>query len=120
MTLERFALGGRYSVRGYRENELVRDKGYDVSAELRYPLFKENMIGLLTGFPFFDYGAAQNRGDRANISHLYSTGIGLEWKPVQQISTEIIYAYAIKKTTPKASYDLQDSGIQWRVSVSDF
>ena len=120
MTLERFALGGRYSVRGYRENELVRDKGYDVSAELRYPLFKENMIGLLTGFPFFDYGAAQNRGDRANISHLYSTGIGLEWKPVQQISTEIIYAYAIKKTTPKASYDLQDSGIQWRVSVSAF
>lgn len=120
MTLERFALGGRYSVRGYRENELVRDKGYDMSVEVRYPLFKEDMIGQLTVFPFFDYGAAQNRGDRDNISHLYSTGIGLEWKPIEQISTEIIYAYAIEKPTPKANHDLQDSGIQWRVNFSAF
>jgi hemolysin activation/secretion protein len=124
MTLERFALGGRYSVRGYRENELVRDKGYVLSAELRYPLFKDegekNFLGQLTLFPFMDYGAGQNRGDNAHISYLYSTGIGLEWQPLKQINTEIIYAHALKTATPKADYNLQDSGLEWRVNISAF
>jgi len=124
MTLERFALGGRYSVRGYRENEIVRDKGYDLSAELRYPLIKEegerNFLGQLTIFPFIDYGAGQNRGDRANISYLYSLGVGLAWQPIEQVNTEIIYAHALKAPTPKADYNLQDSGIEWRVNISAF
>jgi hemolysin activation/secretion protein len=124
MTLERFALGGRYSVRGYRENELVRDKGYVLSAELRYPLLKDegekNFLGQLTVFPFMDYGAGQNRGDSAHLNYLYSTGIGLEWQPLKQINTEIIYARALKTTTPKADYNLQDSGLEWRVNISAF
>lgn len=124
MTLERFALGGRYSVRGYRENEIVRDKGYIVSAELRYPLLKDegerSFPGQLTVFPFMDYGAGWNRGDRENISYLHSIGIGLEWQPFNQVRTEIIYAHALKNPDPKTDYDLQDSGIQWSVSISAF
>ncbi|MEI6708138.1 MAG: ShlB/FhaC/HecB family hemolysin secretion/activation protein [Methylococcales bacterium] len=124
MTLERFALGGRYSVRGYRENELVRDKGYDLSAELRYPLLKDEgeriFSNQLTIFPFMDYGAGQNRGDSAHISYLYSMGIGLEWQPFKQVNTEIIYAHALKAVTPKADYNLQDSGLEWRVNISAF
>ncbi len=124
MTLERFALGGRYSVRGYRENEIVRDKGYDLSAELRYPLLKEeggkSFPGQLTIFPFFDYGAGQNRGERANISYLYSLGVGLAWQPFEQVNTEIIYAHALKAPAPKADYNLQDSGVEWRFTISAF
>lgn len=124
MTLERFALGGRYSVRGYRENELVRDKGYDLSAELRYPLLKnegeKGFPGQLTVFPFIDYGAAQNRGDHANISYLYSLGIGLTWQPFEQVNTEIIYAHALKAPAPETDYNLQDSGIEWRFNISAF
>jgi hemolysin activation/secretion protein len=124
MTLERFALGGRYSVRGYRENEVVRDKGYVVSAELRYPLLKDegekSFPGQLTVFPFMDYGAGWNRGDRQNRSTLHSIGIGLEWQPFKGVNTEIIYAHALKTPVQKVDYDLQDSGIQWRVSLSAF
>jgi hemolysin activation/secretion protein len=124
MTLERFALGGRYSVRGYRENEIVRDKGYDLSAELRYPLLKDeggkSFPGQLTIFPFFDYGAGQNRGERANISYLYSLGVGLAWQPFEQVNTEIIYAHALKAPSPKADYNLQDSGVEWRFNISTF
>ncbi len=124
MTLERFALGGRYSVRGYRENEIVRDKGYDLSAELRYPLFRDedskNFPGQLTIFPFMDYGAGQNRGDRANISYLYSLGIGLAWQPFEQVNTEIIYAHALKAPSPKPDHNLQDSGVEWRFNISAF
>ncbi|CAG1021369.1 Heme/hemopexin transporter protein HuxB [Patescibacteria group bacterium] len=125
MPLERFALGGRYSVRGYRENQLVRDKGYALSAELRYPLLKDDSeynLGTVTIFPFMDYGAAQNRGDRKNIVHLYSVGMGLEWQLSKQFSTELIYAHALNRPpqVPKADYDLQDSGFQWRVNFSAF
>lgn len=125
MPLERFALGGRYSVRGYRENQLVRDKGYALSAELRYPVIKEDTdyhLGTLTLFPFMDYGAAQNRGDRYNIAHLYSAGMGLEWQIIKQFSTELIYAHALNNPppVPKQDYDLQDSGFQWRVNLSAF
>ncbi|MEY3786034.1 MAG: hypothetical protein RLZ75_239 [Pseudomonadota bacterium] len=124
MTLERFALGGRYSVRGYRENELVRDKGYDVSAEVRYPLLKDegenSFLGQLTIFPFVDYGAGQNRGDHTHIDYLYSVGAGLAWQPFEQVSTEIIYAHALKKIPAKADFDLQDSGLEWRFNISAF
>lgn len=124
MTLERFALGGRYSVRGYRENEIVRDKGYIVSAELRYPLLKDegdrSFPGQLTVFPFMDYGAGWNRGERENISYLHSVGIGLNWQPFKQVNTEITYTHPLNSSTRKTDYDLQDSGIQWRVSISAF
>jgi hemolysin activation/secretion protein len=125
LTLERFVLGGRYSVRGYRENELVLDKGYDLSAELRYPLLKNegerSFPGQLTIFPFMDYGAGQNRGDHAHVSTLYSVGIGLAWQPFKQVDTEIIYAHALKAPpVPRTDYNLQDSGIEWRVNISAF
>ena len=124
MPLERFAVGGRYTVRGYRENEIVRDKGYILSAELRYPLLKEegekSFPGQLTVLPFMDYGAGWNRGDYKNISSLHSVGVGLEWRPVKQVSTEISYAHPLITPTHKTDYNLQDSGIQWRVSISAF
>jgi hemolysin activation/secretion protein len=124
MPLERFALGGRYSVRGYRENELVRDKGYIVSAEVRYPLLKDegekSFPGQLTLFPFMDYGAGWNIGDHKNINYLHSVGVGLEWHPFKQVTTEISYAHALNTASHKQNYDLQDSGVQWNVSISAF
>jgi hemolysin activation/secretion protein len=124
MPLERFALGGRYSVRGYRENELVRDKGYIVSAEVRYPLLKDEgertFPGQLTIFPFMDYGAGWNIGDRQNINYLHSVGVGMEWQPFKGVTSEISYAHALNTATHKQNYDLQDSGVQWSVNISAF
>jgi len=40
--LEQFAVGGRYSVRGYRENTLVRDNAFLYSLEVRLPLLRSN------------------------------------------------------------------------------
>lgn len=123
MTFERFALGGRHSIRGYRENEYVRDKGYIVSAELRYPVLQDDGEGSFPGklslFPFMDYGAGWNRGQRKK-DYLHSVGIGLDWQPFKQVNTELIYAHPLNTPTRKSDYDLQDSGIQWRVSISVF
>lgn len=59
LDLERFAVGGARTVRGYRENELVRDNGYAVSAELRYPVWSGEKT-LLQIAPFMDFGTAWN------------------------------------------------------------
>jgi hemolysin activation/secretion protein len=124
LPLERFSLGGRYSVRGYRENEVVRDKGYVVSAEYRYPLLTNetgnSFPGQLTVFPFMDYGAGWNRGARNQIRYLHSVGIGLEWQPIKNISTEIMYAHDLNTSDKKTSYDLQDSGLHWQVTFLAF
>ncbi len=38
--LEQIPLGGRFSVRGYRENTLIRDNGFLFSVESRFPLLR--------------------------------------------------------------------------------
>jgi hemolysin activation/secretion protein len=124
LPLERFSLGGRYSVRGYRENEVVRDKGYVLSAEYRYPLLRQetssSFPGQLTVFPFMDYGAGWNRGERQQIRYLHSVGVGLEWQPFKNISTEIMYAHDLNSSDKKTTYDLQDSGLHWQVTLMAF
>ena len=122
MPLERFALGGRYSVRGYRQNEVVRDKGFVVSAELRYPLLNEGveLPGELTLFTFMDYGGAWNHGEKDEISYLHSTGVGLEWQPFKYLHTELIYAHDLIPASKKSHYNLQDSGVHWQFTVFAF
>ena len=39
LAMEKFVVGGHATVRGYRENQFVRDNGFAASAELRFPLF---------------------------------------------------------------------------------
>jgi len=79
--LEQFAVGGRYTVRGYRENTFVRDNAVVVSLEARVPMVRNvRWADYLELAPFFDYGRAWNAnppGDHpADIS---SAGIGLRW-----------------------------------------
>ena len=56
LPLERFSIGGANSVRGYRENEVVRDQAVFVSAEYRYRLGSSDNFGTWTLAPFFDAG----------------------------------------------------------------
>lgn len=55
--LERIGVGGRYSVLGYREYALVRDKGFLASMEFRIPVFATgDGIDRLHLAPFTDIG----------------------------------------------------------------
>jgi hemolysin activation/secretion protein len=44
LPLEQIAVGGRYTVRGYPENTLVRDNGFIASLESRIPLIKNHLL----------------------------------------------------------------------------
>jgi hemolysin activation/secretion protein len=117
---ERIAIGGVYSVRGYRVNELVRDNGYSGSVEFHYPLLamQGSYANQLTIFPFMDFGAGWNNRD--NADYLHAIGIGLSWQGFKHFKADFYYAHDIHKAIPKTSHDLQDDGIFFNISTFAF
>ncbi len=114
---ERMAVGGFSTVRGYRENQLVRDQGYTFSMELHYPLFggtDPNEKQHLTMIPFVDYGRAWNHKDTATT--LSSVGLGFDWQ-FKRLHAELYYGYALKSKEPQPHRDLQDKGIHFQVRM---
>lgn len=120
LSQERIAVGGVYSVRGYRENELVRDNGFSTSVEFHYPLWamQGEYANQLTVFPFMDYGAAWNT--QGPTDHLHAVGIGMSWQGFKHIKADLYYAHDLNTATPKATHDLQDDGIFFNVSLFAF
>ena len=114
LPLERIAVGGLNTVRGYRENQLVRDQGYSVTAEFHLPLIggsDPSAIHRLTLIPFMDYGEAWNHGEQS--AALYSIGAGFEWQ-LKPVSVGLFYGYALNKAKPQQKGDLQDDGLHFQ------
>ncbi|HFD13569.1 MAG TPA: ShlB/FhaC/HecB family hemolysin secretion/activation protein [Crenotrichaceae bacterium] len=127
LPLEQFALGGVHSVRGYRENEVVTDQGFDLSLEFRYPLIggtgyfaNPDFPGTLYVIPFMDYGGAWDVNNGKQIELLHSVGAGLRWIPIPQVSAEIYYAHDLNTARKKTSRDLQDRGVFFNVTYLAF
>jgi hemolysin activation/secretion protein len=124
MPLERMAVGGRYTVRGYRENQLVRDNGYSGSAEIHIPLLGDSEDGYSVKLvPFFDYGAAWNNLDitlvKPTTQYLYSTGVGIQFQ-VPHFSGEFFWAHRLENKTIQQHGDLQDDGIHFQAHLDAF
>ncbi|MCX7102387.1 MAG: BamA/TamA family outer membrane protein [Methylobacter sp.] len=126
LPLERFALGGVYSVRGYRENYYVRDNGFSTGLEFRYPMFGGEPAAKHSLFfiPFMDYGGAWNNSTHADLNpkkdYLHSIGIGFDWH-YKQMNTEFYWAHSI--TNVKAlsgERNIQDDGIHFKVGFVAF
>ncbi|CAK0758966.1 ShlB/FhaC/HecB family hemolysin secretion/activation protein [Gammaproteobacteria bacterium] len=120
LPLERMAAGGLSTVRGYRENQLVRDQGYTLSTELRYPLFggaDSNTKYHLILVPFMDYGRAWNHKQSATT--LASVGIGLDWQ-FKLLRAEIYYGYPLDKPESLQNERLLDRGIHFQVRLDMF
>jgi len=68
LSMNQFALGGVNTIRGYRENILVRDNGFVASLEAHIPLAQFGLPGVkeatfdnqIQVVPFIDYGYARN------------------------------------------------------------
>jgi len=117
--IEKFSIGGLDTVRGYRENCLVRDNGFVSSVELRIPLFqnneKERSVLLV---PFFDYGSSWNKGqDTPDPRSISSVGIGLRGKVSNTINAELFYGYALR-SIDYPQKNLQDQGIHFRLIMN--
>lgn len=118
LPLERMAVGGVNTVRGYRENFMVRDSGYRASIEYQHPLlggFDERHA--LTLAPFIDYGSARNIGEAPE--RIYSAGVGLLWR-WQRVSANLYAAKRFVTPPAPAQTTLQDRGIHLEIRYDVF
>ncbi len=114
--LEQYPIGGRWTVRGYRENTLIRDNAILASLEWRLPL-QQTVSGRhqLELRPFVDYAYSGNvDGDEIGPKTLASAGIGIYWSPVETLQLEVYWGEALKDVQYPDEYDIQDDGIHFR------
>jgi hemolysin activation/secretion protein len=120
--LEQMAVGGRYSVRGYREFSLVRDNAVLASLEARVP-FYTNAAGkdVLLLASFVDYGQAWNsQVATPDPRTLASIGGGLIWNiPWKDSRFEIYYGKQLKRLD-FGNGNLQDHGIHLQLVIQAF
>jgi hemolysin activation/secretion protein len=124
LPLERIAVGGRYTVRGYRENQMVRDNGYSGTAEVHIPLLGDSQAKYRFDLiPFFDYGAAWNNADITLVApipdYIYSAGIGFQYR-IPHLSGEFYWAHKLNQLDFVQEGDLQDDGIHFQVRLDAF
>ncbi len=114
--LEQYALGGHATVRGYRENQLVRDQGYSVSAELRLPLIRDRVDrrSVLQLAPFFDMGEAWNRNrPTPGQRRLHGLGFAIRVEPRPFLRAELSWAHRFDDVDIEDG--LQNDGVQFQI-----
>lgn len=118
--LEQFAVGGRYSVRGYREFTFVRDNGVLATVELRVPIVTVQGVDRLHVVPFVDVGRAWNTavptGDRDTLA---SVGAGLVGSITEGIRFEVYWGQQLNHLRA-GNGNLQDHGVNFQLMVQAF
>ncbi len=135
LPLEQLAVGGRYSVRGYRENQMVRDNAIVASLETRIPIVRNNKwADYVELVPFVDYGKswfgrAWNRKNphTPDPKAIASVGIGVRWAvtPPELKSIrpefELFWGHRLNNfDTSSGEHDLQDDGVHFQLSLNVF
>ena len=138
LSLEQISIGGRYSVRGYRENTMLRDRAVITSLETRLPLMPlmGNYLGVdLNRYgleyvelaPFFDFGRGWNRKlPTPDPKDLSSVGIGLRWAltypwfvPLRP-QFEVYWGHRLRNIEQPKKKVLQDHGIHMQFVLGVF
>lgn len=123
---ERLAAGGEFSVRGYRETLALVDRGVIGSIELyqpfslwgRGPNARGVNLGAFGVSAFADGAYLRNaRAPQPQPANLASIGASLAWVPSDAVTARVSYGYALIDGRPPGSRDLQDTGVQFRVTV---
>ena len=144
---EKFSIGGRSTVRGYRENRLTKDNGIVTSFELKVPTpnVQDWFVYYLLGpfilqsskFCFFiDYGTGWNTKDNyldidTQTKTIYSLGGGwqldrkirlkyLEWKPLK-LHAEIYWAKDINLGNQfgRLPRDIKENREREKINIQD-
>jgi len=119
--VEKLAVGGRDSVRGYRENFLLFDNGLLLSSELQYPILRSSRdnnssINLIA---FFDFGTGWNNTDtlssNPDLETLLSTGVGLSARFGDHFNSSLIWGIPLTEIDSTGD-SLQDQGIYFSVT----
>ncbi len=121
LSLEQFSLGGGGSVRGYRQNQLVRDEGVVGSFEIRVPIWRSPLGDRtwLQGVTFVDAGRGFSRhADAEPAESLVAVGVGARFALTEFGHGEIYYAKALRDFDQDGDSALQDRGLHFRFTAS--
>jgi len=120
LPLDLIPIGGVYTVRGYRENQIVRDRGAVFNAEFHYPMLQEARHGVgATLIPFFDWGKGRNQGQSGTILSSYGLGARLNWRGVQ-IDVSKGWRLIHPAILDSLHGNAQDRGVNFQVTCSLF
>jgi hemolysin activation/secretion protein len=120
LSIEKFAMGGPESVRGYRENRLVRDNAVVGSVELRVPLWRSALGRPIVQLaPFADVGHGWDDSPGLPSHTLASVGVGLRVAPFEWFLAEAFWGARLVRLASREE-DVQDEGFGVRVAVFVF
>jgi len=121
LPLEQFGIGGMYTVRGYRENQIVRDNGLVGSLELRIPLLRDEAAhtNVLEFASFFDIGYGWQVHEPTQEQLMCSAGLGLLLNIADRVDGRIYWGLPFRNFD-QSDHNLQDSGIHFTLIVRAF
>ncbi|MDG4555214.1 MAG: ShlB/FhaC/HecB family hemolysin secretion/activation protein [Candidatus Competibacter sp.] len=105
LSMEKCALGGMETVRGYPENTLVRDRCFVASLEFRTPVYRLPLPGVSRGphegqvqlAVFADYGYAKNKGEfDLEPNSISSAGAGIRWDASDKVQAALYWGYPFR------------------------
>ena len=118
LPFEQFSSGGRYSVRGFRENEFVRDMGSTLNLEYKIPFQFKKLQYPVDFIVFGDFSSLKNK-DRILDSHvtISSIGLGIQGSMSNNTGYEVFWAHAAENDNSTED-TLQDRGIHLQFYVN--
>ncbi len=127
LAMEQLTIGGRASVRGYRENQVVGDKGVVGSVELRIPVWlRSEGQPVLELAPFFDAGRSWsdhrvdllgNPAPGFGDVNLFGVGIGARFALTDWLRANVYWAQRLNDAGYRPDWDLQDSSVYFQVTT---
>ena len=120
LSSEQFGLGGAQTVRGYRQDALLRDNGALLSAEARFPVLKFSDTSVVQVTPFLDAGTAWNHTNNPSGNNvLVGTGVGLLWQQDDNLSARLDYGIPLVDIDSDGD-SLQDNGVYFSIQYDLF
>jgi hemolysin activation/secretion protein len=119
LPINRYSIGGPFSVRGYRQNQLSGDSGIQGSVEFQFPIARnEEGISVLKLLPFIEAGTVWNsRFSNPDPQTLVGIGSGLMWQPSDIFTFRLDYGIPLVEID-NASDNLQDAGLYFSVRAN--
>ncbi len=123
LAMYKMPLGGRYSVRGYRENQFVRDNGVAASIEYQFPLIVDETGRArdeLKLAVFSDYGVSWDEDASLPTSRkarIASAGLGLLWAPTPGFHADVYWGAAFDEQ-PHPTTTAQDRGFHYQLGFN--
>ncbi|KOR30820.1 hypothetical protein TI04_03975 [Achromatium sp. WMS2] len=118
---EQVSAGGANTIRGYRENSVIRDQILISSLEFRYAILEPYLasrFGTLEGAVFTDFSRSWNATSNAEYVDLHSVGLGLLWNWRNYVQTQLYWGRQLKNSHINDRGTWQDSGIHAQIVLS--